>query len=161
MLIYMQYEGVKGDATATGYQGMIQLDFFVFGMQRNIVTHAGRAMNRESGLPTVNAIQTGKKLDGSTTGILQETFSSRAKKVIFHFVRTGQGQSQQYMTFTLHNSIPVFYQFLAMNRPNGVPVERLYLNGTAFAVSYSGSGVDDKLTGPKRYGYDIAMAKSV
>ncbi|MBI3562349.1 MAG: type VI secretion system tube protein Hcp [Gammaproteobacteria bacterium] len=136
MPIYMQYEGVKGDATATGYRGMIQLDLFVFRSRRDIRSRPGSLVDRECGLPRVEAVETGKKLDGFTAGIVQETFSSHAKKVIFHFVRTGQGQSQEYLTFTLYNSMPVYYRFLAVNHPNGEPVERLYLNATAFEVSY-------------------------
>ncbi|MBI3560458.1 MAG: hypothetical protein HY080_01885 [Gammaproteobacteria bacterium] len=36
MPIYMRYEGIKGDATAAGYQGMIQLNYFAFRVWRDI-----------------------------------------------------------------------------------------------------------------------------
>ena len=41
MAIYMEYEGLKGNVTAAGYEGMIQLDFFAFGMNRKVRMQAG------------------------------------------------------------------------------------------------------------------------
>ena len=47
MAIYIDYEGLKGNVTATGYEGMIALDFFAFGVQRNISMQTGALANRE------------------------------------------------------------------------------------------------------------------
>lgn len=41
MAIYMEYEGLKGNVTAAGYEGMIRLDFAVLRATRDVSMAAG------------------------------------------------------------------------------------------------------------------------
>jgi type VI secretion system secreted protein Hcp len=162
MAIYMEYEGIKGNVTAAGYQGMIQLDFFVLRTSREISMKVGLLANREIGLPKLGVIETGKKLDGAFTGVIKEVFSGSAgKKVKIHFVRNGQGQLQEFMTLSFNNCLPTFYRMVATSREGGIPAERLYLSYSAVEVTYSGSGADNKAQGPMRNGYDLVTATSL
>jgi len=162
MAIYMEYDGIKGNVTATGYVGMIKLDFFVFGVQRAISMKTGELANRENTKPTFSVMMTGKKLDSASAGIFREAVGgSRGKQVKIHFVRSGQRQFQEFMTLTFQQCLPTLHQLVALSREGGVPVERLYLSYSAVEVSYIASGADNKTQTPQRSGYNLATAASV
>lgn len=80
MAIYMEYEGLKGNVTAKGYEGMIALDFFAFGAERKVGMEAGAVANREAGKAMFNAMTTGKRFDGSSLGLLREAFAGSAAR---------------------------------------------------------------------------------
>ena len=162
MAIYMEYEGLKGNVTASGYEGMIQLDFFAFGLRRKVSMQAGELANREVAKPAFSIIATGKRLDGASTGILREAMAGSAgKQVKFHFVRTGSDRLQEFLTYTFKRCLPTFYRIVDTRSEASAAAERLYLSYTAVEVGYSDRGADNKTAGTQRLGYDLALAKSL
>jgi type VI secretion system secreted protein Hcp len=161
MAIYMGYEGVKGNVTAAGYQGMIPLDFFVLRSHRKISMETGNLSNRESTVPKFGVMETGKRLDGSMIGIFKEILTGSAgKKVTVHFVRTGAQQFDEFLTLTFNNCLPTFYRMVGTDRENGVPAERLYLSYSAVEINAIARGADNKSLAPQRYAYDLATGQS-
>ncbi len=161
MAIYMEYEGIKGNATAAGYEGMIKLDFVQFGVQRAVSMKTGTMANRAHTLPKFSIVKTGKKLECSTPLMTQETYAGGAgKRVKLHFVRAGQSRLEETMTYTLENCLPAFYRLVATQRDGCVPVERLYLSYSAIEISQTVSGSNNKGLSTLRVGYDLATAKS-
>ena len=111
MAIYMEYEGIKGNVTAEGYQGMIKLDFAYFGIQREISMKPGELAKREYTVPKFSVLRTGKKLERSTPLIIKEAYAGSAgKQVKLHFVRTGGSKLEEMMTYMLENCLPTYYQ---------------------------------------------------
>ena len=162
MAIFMDYEGIKGNVTAAGYQGLINLDGFVFRSHRTVSMKTGELANREGSAPTLGVLETVKRLDGSIIGIIKEAVSNTAGKTVkIHCVRTGQRQFQAYMTLTFSQCIPTFYRLVGLAREGGIPAERLYLSYSAVEISYIDSGIDNKALNPQRYGYDVAAASSL
>ncbi len=162
MAIYMDYEGLKGNVTATGYEGLIALDFFAFGVHRKISMQTGVLANRETTKPDFSVITTGKRQDGASVGILREAVSgSTGKQVKIHFVRTGNNQLQEYLTYTFQRCLPTFYRTVDTRSEASAAAERLYLSYTAVEVSYTDSDADNKTRGVHRHGYDLAAAKSL
>ncbi len=162
MAIYMEYEGIKGNVTATGYVGTIQLRYFTYGMYREISMKTGQLSNREYTKPTFRVMTVGKKLDAASAGIFKEAVSgATGKRVILHFVRTGKNQLEEYMTITLEQCLPVFFQFIAMSYEGNSPIESLSLSYTSAEVSYINSGADNKMLSVQRHSYDLAEAKSL
>ena len=162
MAIYMEYDGIQGDVTAEGYQGMIRLDFAMFNSQRAIKMKPGQLANRESGLPKFSVLKTGKKLEFSTPSILNEAYSgSSGKQITLHFVRTGASTLDEVMTCTFANCLPTLYRVVATKRDGCVPVERLYLSYSAIEISQTFHVANNRAAQTLRYGYDLANAKSV
>jgi type VI secretion system secreted protein Hcp len=162
MAIYMEYEGLKGNVTAAGYEGMIALDFLAFGIERKIGMEAGALANRESTKPAFSVLVTGKRFDGASLGILREAVGANTgRQVKIHFVRTGNHKLQEFMTYTFQRCLPTLYRIVDTRSETSAAAERLYLSYTSVEVSYTDSGADNKALGALRYGYDLAAARSL
>lgn len=162
MAIYMEYEGLKGNVTAKGYEGMVQLGFFKFEVSRQVNMKTGQLSNQEYTKPNFGVITMNKKLDGASPGLLREAVAGAAgKQVKFHFVRTGNNQLQEYLTYTFQHCLPVFFRLVGLKNEGGIPVERLYLSYTSVEVSYIDSGADNKMLSVQCHGYDLAEAKNL
>ena len=62
MAIYMEYDGIKGNVTAKGYEGMIALDFVTLRVQRAINMKTGELVNRESSNPRFAVLETARQV---------------------------------------------------------------------------------------------------
>ena len=161
-MVYMEYQGIKGNVTAAGYEGMIALDFYTLGVDREISMISGAMANRESSAPHFSVVVTGKRLDGASPGLLREAVAGAGgKQVILHFVRTGKKGLQEYMTYTFEGCLPVHFGTLDTRSETSAAVERLYLSYTSVMLSYFERGADNKIVSVHRYGYDLALAKSL
>jgi len=97
---------VKGNVTAKGYEGMIALRHFKFGVFRKISMESGKMANRESSTPEFSTIHIEKREDISTVGLFRSSVvGSKGKRAVIHFVRTGAGELIEYMTYTLENCL--------------------------------------------------------
>lgn len=162
MAIYMEYDGIKGNVTAAGYEGMIALDFVTFRVQRTISMTTGALANREVSTPTFSFLETGKRMDSASVGIFREAVAGSAgKQVKIHFVRTGKNQLQEFLTYTLQHCLPTFYRTVDTHRETSPAAERLYLSFTAVEVTHIASGSDNNALNPARGGYDLVAAKSL
>ncbi len=162
MAIYMEYDGIKGNVTAKGYEGMIALDSLVFGIHRNIRMKTGEVANREGSKPLFSIIVIEKRLDSASVGIFREAVAGCAgKQVKLHFVRTGKNQLQEYLTYTFEQCLPTFYQTVDTRSETSAAAERLHLSYSAIEVSFTDSGADNKTLSMQRHGYDLALAKNL
>ncbi len=162
MAIYMEYEGIKGNVTAKGYEGMIALDSLVFGVHRNISMKTGEMANREGTKPSFSIIVIEKRLDSASVGIFREAVAGSAgKQVKIHFVRTGKNQFHEFLTYTFQHCLPTFYRTVDTRRETSAAAERLHLSYSGIEVSFTDSGADNKTLSVQRHGYDLALAKSV
>ncbi len=160
MTIYMEYEGIKGNVTAAGYEGMIKLDFALFDTKRSIKMTPGELSNREYAIPSFEVLKTGKKLEQSTPLILKQMCAStEGRELKLHFVRTAASQLLEIMTCTFFDCIPSFYRFVVTSRDGAIPVERLYLSYSAIQISQTVHDVSHKSTQTLRAGYDLTTAK--
>ena len=98
MPIYMNYNSlaVKGDVTATGYVGWIELNSFQWGVGRGISSPTGGSADRESSAPSVSEITVTKDQDSSTGPLLTEALKGEGVTVIIDFVKTSSGQLAKY-----------------------------------------------------------------
>lgn len=162
MSIIMEYDGIKGNVTAKGYENMIALDFFAFGIRRLISMKTGEGSNRESAKPTFSVILTGKRTDRASIGLFREAVAGSAgKQVKLHFVYTGKDGLQENLTYILQDCLPTLYGMVDTRSETSAAAERLCLSYSAIEVSYTERGADNKPLNVQRYGYDLAEAKSL
>lgn len=157
MAIFMEYEGLKGNVTAAGYEGMIALDFFSFGLRRAVDMTTGAMTNREVGKPAFSVLTTGKQMDASSAGIMREAVSGSAgKRVVVHFVSTGNNGLHEFLTYTFHRCLPTFYQIVDNESETSPAAERLCLSYAAVEVASTQRGADNKAGATLRQGYNLA-----
>ena len=160
MPIYMNYNSlaVKGDVTATGYVGWIELNSFQFGVGRGISAPTGGSADRESSAPSVSEITVTKDQDSSTGGLMTEALKGEGVTVIIDFVKTSSGQLTKYMEYTLTNCmISGFSTSSGGDRLS----ESLSLNFTKIGVTPTTIDAAGTISNATPVNYDIGLAQVV
>jgi type VI secretion system secreted protein Hcp len=158
MSIYLKFEGIEGEATATGFEKQIAIDSVQFGVGRAVSALTGSGTKREASQASVSEITVTKTFDASSTKLLKAaTVDREGKKVTITFVTVGT-TPQTYLTYDLSDTIVSGYHISSGGER---PVESISLNFTEFKASYTPTSEDNKAGAPARFGYDLATAKSI
>jgi type VI secretion system secreted protein Hcp len=155
MPIYMQYDGIKGDVTAEGHGGWIELGSCQFGVSRGVSSPTGRGANREASAPAVSEIVVTKTLECSSMLLFQESVKGIGKKVKIDFCKTDKDKLESYLVVELDNVLVSSY---SVSSGGDRPMESLALNFTK--INLTTTFQDDKNTAgkPSRAEYDLAKA---
>ncbi len=114
MAIYLDYEGIKGNVTAEGYEGHIAINTVDFGVYREISMEPGKLSNREFGRPILSEISLSKTIDGSISSFFRIAVGGASgKNAILSFVRTGSDSVMEFMSYTLENCLISRYEIEA------------------------------------------------
>src|ERR1700680_3624689 len=105
MPIYMNYNDIKGDVTADGHVGWVELKSFQWGVGRGISSPTGASADRESSAPSVSEIVVTKDSDVASTKLLNEALHGEGHKVVIDFCKTDKGAIEVYMAYTLENCV--------------------------------------------------------
>ncbi len=139
MPIYMKYGSIKGDVTATGHEGWIELQSAQLGTRRNITWPSGRGVNRESASPAIKDITVTKLQDSSSADLFREAVNGRGVDVEIHFLKTGGGPNP-YLTIKLQG---VLISSMNISGRGGdshsTPMESLTLNFAKIEYSVGGT----------------------
>ncbi len=158
MAIYLHYEGIKGNVTASGYEKHIAVDSVKFGVNRGISMDVGKLANREISQPVITEVVLGKVIDSSVTMLFKEAVAgSSGKQAVIKFVRTDTDKVQKYMEYTLENCLVSGYMITA--KGDGEPTETIALSFSEVVVNYIDHDSTNKAGSPQRAGYDLATAK--
>ncbi len=157
MAIYLDYEGIKGNVTAEGYQEHIEIRSFGYKITRKISMETGHLANRESSCPQIGKVTLLKDSDSSTVGLFKESLvSSVGKTAIIRFVRTGTDQVEEYMDCTLENCLVSRYAMAGSCYTNSAEV--ILLSFSKIIMSYKGRNAANQSGSPLRVGYDLTTA---
>jgi type VI secretion system secreted protein Hcp len=160
MPIYLNYNSlaVKGDATATGWEGWIEVNSFQFGVGRGISSPTGGSADRESSAPSVSEITITKDQDSSTGPLLTAALQGEGVAVIIDFVKTSQGQLAKYMEYKLTNTLISGW---STSSGGDRPSESVSLNFTKFEVDPTTIDAAGAISNANPITYDIGLAKVV
>jgi type VI secretion system secreted protein Hcp len=160
MPIYMNYNSlaVKGDATATGWEGWIEVNSFQFGVGRGISSPTGGSADRESSAPSVSEITITKDQDSATGPLLTAALQGEGITVIIDFVKTSQGQLAKYMEYTLTNTLISGW---STSSGGDRPSESISLNFTKFEVDPTTIDAAGAISNANPITYDVGLAKVV
>ena len=103
MPIYLKYNGIKGDITAEGYEGWVELDSFRWNLQRLISSPTGASADRESTAPRINSIVVTKPTDVASPDLLNEALQGEGQTVTIDFCKTDKGKLGVYLSYQLEN----------------------------------------------------------
>ena len=158
MPIYMKYDTLKGDVTASGHETWIEVSSFQWGVGRGISSPTGASADRESSAPSVSEIVVTKASDVSSAPLLNEALQGEGKTVQIDFCKTDKGNLEVYQTYTLTNTmISGFSTSSGGDRPS----ESLSLNFTKIEYKLIGMKAANDAGSPCPVTYDLAQAKVV
>lgn len=159
MAIYLKLGNVKGNVTASGYEGQIAVMSVQFGVSRSVTMEAGNVSNREATKPHLSEITLTKQADNSVAAIFKEALTgSTGQDALLTFVRTGTDKVQDFMTYKLTDCIISSYSIAAQG--DEAPMESISLSYSAIEVSYKDHDATNKSGNPQRVSYDLKAAKA-
>lgn len=160
MAIFMEYEGVKGDATAESHVDWITLNSCQFGVGRGISTPVGSAENREASSVSVSEITVSKVMDIASGPLWQELVkNTNGKDVTIDFTSTAAGGDNTFMFVKLTNTL---VSGMSFSSGGDRPSESVSLNFTKVEIKYMEQAVGGtEATGGSGVTYDLALSKTV
>lgn len=157
MPIYLQIEGIEGDATQENHKNWMDIAAINWRVNRNMNTLAGAAANREASEPSISEITLTKISDSSSTKLFQEACSGRTgKRATIHLVSTGN-PGQTYIEYTLQNTLIAAYN---VGSSGDRPTETITLNFTKMEVKYTPYDDSNNPKSPMIASYDLATTKA-
>ena len=157
MAIYLDFESIKGNVTAEGFEQCVAINSVKFGVKRPITMEAGKMANREVGKPTLSTVTLTKTADNSVAALFKEAVSgSSGKKATLNFVRTGSDKVETFMEYTLYNCLINHYRIVAVGDEE--PQENISLSFSRCEITYKDHDATNKTGSPQRAGYDLAKA---
>ena len=157
MAIYMNWDGVPGDVTTSGFEKWIELTSFQWGVGRGIGSAMSGQASRESSIPSVSEIVVTKRMDGSSPGLWTDSVAGQLNTTVkIAFTTTSQGATTQFLNYELTNTGLSGY---SLSSGGDMPTESLSLNFTK--VVWKFTGTDPSVSGtPVTQGYDLTLAKT-
>ena len=125
MPIYLQIDGIQGDATHEQHRKWMDIEAIHWNVSRNMNTSAGSAANREASEPTVSEVILTKVSDSSSTKLFQEACSGRTgKRATIHLVNLNPFESREVVlqagAFGEHKFKTATYASRTSDYPGGV-----------------------------------------
>lgn len=159
MAIYVQIDGVQGDATHESHKNWIDVSSLNWVINRQITTPAGSARNREASEPIVGEVYLAKQMDGASVKLFEAAATgNQGKTVTIHLVTTGS-PGNTFMEYKLSNSLVSSYQVSAANGSDERPVETLGLNFTKAELKYTTYDEMHKPVNNQVASYDLATTR--
>jgi type VI secretion system secreted protein Hcp len=158
MGIYMDYGGIKGDATQEGFEHWINITGFTWNgaVSRDIKTQTGRGRNREQGQPHVKQITITKEVDHSSGPLYKSLVTvPQAKLCRIAFVRTDEG-GQTYLEYHLHDTL---LASLSLKGDGDRAGETWTLDFTKVKISVKQLSEANIASGPFLFEYNLATGK--
>jgi len=134
MPIYMQIDGIKGDATQADHKDWMNIEAIHWNVSRSMKTNVGAAKNRESSEPSISEVVVTKVSDSSAAALFQQSVTgSGGKTVIIDLTTTGD-PGKTYIRYTLQQALIANY---TVNSSGDRPIETIRLNFTHIEVKYT------------------------
>ena len=157
MPIYMQLDGIQGDATQQAHQNWTDIKSLSWNIERTMNTLAGAAANREGKQPSVGHVTLTKISDRSTPKLITEAAAGQATKTAkIHLVTTGS-PGTTYLEFTLSNVLISSY---TIGSSGDRPSETITLDFTKIETKYTPTDAGNAGQSPVISSYDIATAQA-
>jgi len=155
--LYMNYPGLKGDATEQGFKDWITLSSVNFGTSRAVNSSIGSTASREGGVPEISAVTVTKKLDAASAGLFRASVSlSTGQTVQIAFTKTGSN-GQAYLKYELQNVLISGYNISTADPE--LPVEHVSISCSQFQMTVTTTDSGNNPLAPMTVGYDLAQNK--
>ncbi|TWU56289.1 Hcp family type VI secretion system effector [Rubripirellula reticaptiva] len=136
MILLKFKKEIKGDASASGYEGQIKLMSTQFSASRMVSVPSGSA-SRETGSPTFSEVHCAKDFDIASTELFMQSVSgSSLEEASLTYLQTdGDGGPQVYLVVTLTD--PIITSYSHSGTMGDRPGESFSLNFTKISLAYT------------------------
>jgi type VI secretion system secreted protein Hcp len=155
---YIQIEGIKGEVTAKGYEGWIEVGSVQWGVGRAISSPAGGA-NREASAPSLSEISLTKTLDSTSPKLFLNAVGGSENIPIVKLRLVDITAGTVFYELTLSNVL-VSSQSNSASPGDGRPQESISLNFTKIEMAYIPTDAKGAPGTPVRATYDLATQKA-
>ena len=151
---YIKIEGLKGNATAQGHDGWIEIDQYRFSGRRSVNTYTGCGSDRATGKPVIGDIHIAKKIDKSSPLLFQHFVNGKnIDEVILDCCQSGD-ISDPYQQLTLSNVMISTY-----TQDSDEQTEFLSFDFTKIETKYTSLNEKHSSDAPISSGFNIATAE--
>ncbi|MBB6253240.1 Hcp family type VI secretion system effector [Nitrospirillum iridis] len=157
MPIYLQIDGIAGDATQQNHQQWTDIKTLQWGVTRSMNTLAGATANREGSEPSVREVVLTKTSDSSSVKLFSQACSGRSGVTAKIHIVTSGNPGDTYIEFTLTNTLISSYNISASSDR---PEEQIVLNFTKVEMKYTPYDSQHNPQSPIIASYDLATTKS-
>jgi type VI secretion system secreted protein Hcp len=156
MGIYMDFDGIKGEATQEDHKQWIDILSLSWGAGRSVSTTAGSASNREASEPHLSDVQIVKLFDDSSTDLFVNACTGNEGKTVKIELTTTGSPSKTYCTYTLSNALISSY---SVSSSGDRPTESVGISFTKLEFKFTPYDDKNKPLGSKTVSYDLATTK--
>lgn len=157
MSIFMNYEGINGEATAKGHEQWTDILTLDWDVKRSLSAVTGTSKDREATSTTLSQVTVTKLMDESTPLLFTEVCVGKGKQVLIHLTKTGD-VLENFIEYTLTDVMISGYEMVTAG---GRPMEVITLSFTKLEMKYTPYDDKHKKTASIAAGYDIAKAAMV
>lgn len=155
MSIFMQIEGIKGEASDKNYRDWLDIDNFKWDSQRKITSASSTQGSRESSNVTINNLTLRRFMDKATPRLVIAACCGKGKTVKLVQTKTGSGSGgDAFLEYTLHNTLLCGYAVEAIENTIARPREVITLSFTALETKYTAYDDDGNPQSPVIVGFD-------
>lgn len=157
MSIFVNYEGVKGEASDSGHKQWMDVETISWGVGRNITSSTSTQGDRESSNATIHDLQITRLMDSATPKLFIESCCGTGKEVVIHLTKTGTGSGTDvFMEYTLKNALISNYVVDANTDGTKRPSETLTISFVDVEVKYTPYDEDGNAEASIAVGFDTA-----
>jgi type VI secretion system secreted protein Hcp len=150
---FLKLDGIKGESTASGHEGEIELVSFSWGVTREVTAGSSEG-DLKAKFEDLGVV---KFQDKSSTKLFLASASSKViDKVVLTGIRTDLA-GQQFMKIELEKV--VVSSFIESSSTGELPTENVKLNFEKIELIYRPTNPDGSLGTPFRAGWDVAANK--
>ena len=157
MAIYVNYDGIQGEATQQDHTKWIDVLSLSWGVGRGINTVSGSTANREASEPSVSEVSIVKMFDSSSPKLFTEACSgNQGKTVKIDLVTTGN-PGVTFCTYTLTNALISSY---SVSSSGDRPTESISISFTKLEFKFTPYDGTNKAGTPVTVSYDMSTTKT-
>lgn len=146
---YLNYEGIKGEATADQYKDLVTVLSMDFNVHREISAYTGTAMDREASATRLGDITITKLQDKASPDFFKEATIGKGKKAVFHITKQGE-KIEEIMKIELTDAMISNY---SLSVAGDRPVETVTISYTEMMMTVTPTDDKNNAQAPLVYGY--------
>ncbi len=157
MAIYVNYDGIPGEATQENHKKWIDVMSLSWGVGRGISTTSGSTNNREASEPSVSEVSIVKMFDAASPKLFTEACTGSAGKTVKIDLVTTGSPGVTFCTYTLTNALISSY---SVSTGGDRPTESVSISFTKLEFKFTPYDDKNKAGTPVTVSYDLATTKS-
>ncbi|SHO60563.1 type VI secretion system secreted protein Hcp [Pseudoxanthobacter soli DSM 19599] len=157
MAVYLNYDGIQGEATQQDHKKWIDVLSMSWGVGRGISTVSGSSNNREASEPSISEVSIVKMFDAASPKLFTESCTGNAGKTVKIDLVTTGSPGVTYATYTLTNALISSY---SVSSSGDRPTESFSISFTKLEFKFVPYDDKNKAGSPVTVSYDMATTKS-